>query len=272
MPPRASNKAPVEAHAAEKRSVIEVAGRQLEIERLGSRAAGWPTIVFLHEGLGCISHWRDFPQRAVEATGYSALIYSRYGYGQSDVLEGKRNADYMHREALDVLPALLDKLEIRNPMLFGHSDGASIALIHAGAGHSVRGLILEAPHVFVEDISIQGATQAAQQYRDTDLPKRLGRHHRDADKTFWGWHDIWTSAEFRDWNIEKSLSGITCPLLAIQGEQDAYGTLRQIDAVVRQVSGPRRKLVLPDCGHRPHREHPETILEATTSFIESVLE
>ncbi|MEO6022937.1 MAG: alpha/beta hydrolase [Burkholderiales bacterium] len=234
--------------------------------------AGWPTIVFLHEGLGSVSLWRDFPQRVVEETGYAALIYSRYGYGQSDVIEAKRSADYMHREALDVLPELLGKLEIRNPLLFGHSDGASIALIYAGAGHSVRGLILEAPHVFVEDISVQGATKAAQQFRDTDLPKRLSRHHRDADKTFWTWHDIWTSEAFRDWNIEASLSAINCPLLAIQGEQDEYGTLRQIDAIVSQVGGPRRKLVLPNCGHTPHREHPASILEATTSFIESVLQ
>ena len=197
----------------------------------------------------------------------AALVYSRYGYGQSSALEEKRAPDYMHREALEVLPALLQSRGIRKPILFGHSDGASIALIHAGAGHPVTALIVEAPHVFVEEISLQGATQAAGTYRTTDLPRKLARHHRDGDKTFWGWHNIWTSPNFRDWNIESYLPAITCPTLLIQGEQDEYGTVAQVDAIAGKVKGVTSRHLLPNCGHTPHRDQAEVTLQLVTSFL-----
>lgn len=246
---------------------IVIAGHEMEVRLIDPIEPTRATIVFLHEGLGSVSLWRDFPERVTEATGIGALVYSRYGYGLSSTLEEKRAPDYMHREALDVLPALLQSLGIRKPILFGHSDGASIALIHAGAGHRVTGLIVEAPHVFVEEISVQGATQAAVTYRTTDFRKKLARHHRDADKTFWGWHDIWTSSDFRDWNIESYLPAITCPTLLIQGEQDEYGTVAQIDAIAGAVKGVTSKHLLPNCCHTPHRDQADVTLELVTSFL-----
>jgi pimeloyl-ACP methyl ester carboxylesterase len=255
---------------SEKRFTIAAAGRQLETLHLTGRSAASPTIVFLHEGLGSISLWRDFPQRVVAATGCSALIYSRYGYGESDALEERRKPDYMHREALDVLPEMLAQCEIETPILFGHSDGASIALIYAGAGHDVAGLIVAAPHLFVEDISLQGAAQAALAYRTTDLPQKLARHHRDADKTFWGWHDIWTHADFRDWNIESYIASICCPILAIQGEQDDYGSAAQIQAITNQRPQHTSAHLLADCGHTPHRDQAIHTLELVSSFVKAL--
>jgi pimeloyl-ACP methyl ester carboxylesterase len=246
---------------------IAIAGHELEVRIINPVEPTLPTIVFLHEGLGCVSLWREFPQQITRATGMGALIYSRYGYGRSSTLAEQRAPDYMHSEALDVLPALLLSLGMRKPILYGHSDGASIALIHAGAGHPVTGLIVEAPHVFVEEISLQGAAQAAITYRTTDLPKKLARHHRDPDKTFWGWHDIWTSPSFRDWNIESYLPAITCPTLLIQGEQDEYGTVAQIDAIAGAVKGATFKHLLPNCGHTPHRDQAEVTLQLVTSFL-----
>jgi pimeloyl-ACP methyl ester carboxylesterase len=249
------------------RSIELSSGCSVEIRVIESRDPALPWVVFLHEGLGSVSLWRDFPDRVAEATGLGALIYSRHGYGQSSALTQPRQPDYMHREALDVLPVLLRELEISKPVFFGHSDGASIALIHAGAGHPVAGLIAEAPHVFVEDISLRGAAQAAHVYRTTDLPARLARHHRDADKTFWGWHDIWTSASFRDWNIESYLPSITCPTLLIQGEQDEYGSIAQIDAIADKTKGTTSKHLLPNCGHSPHREQADVTLELAIEFL-----
>ena len=246
---------------------IDIDGRRLEACAIDAVDNTRPVVVFLHEGLGSVSLWREFPDRVARATGAGALIYSRYGYGQSSVLQEKRQPDYMHLEALQVLPTLLQTLAIQNPILFGHSDGASIALIHAGAGHSVAGLILEAPHVFVEEVSLRGAAQAALTYRTTDLADKLARHHSDADETFWGWHDIWTSPSFRDWNIEPYLSSITCSTLLIQGEQDEYGTVAQIDAISSAVAGTTIKHLLPNCGHTPHRDQADLTLELITSFL-----
>jgi pimeloyl-ACP methyl ester carboxylesterase len=266
--PRTPSTGADQQHACmERRSNISVAGIQLEVVRLIGASPTRPTIIFLHEGLGSVSLWRDFPQQIVAATGCSAVIYSRYGYGQSDVLNESRTSDYMHREALDALPELLAQCKIEQPILFGHSDGASIALIHAGAGHPVSGLILEAPHVFVEEISLHGVARAAQTYRTTDLPEKLARHHRDVNKTFWGWNDIWASDEFRDWNIESYLLSINCPTLLIQGEQDEYGSVAQIDTIARRVNGSKEKHLLPICGHTPHREKPDTVLKLVSSFI-----
>ncbi len=250
---------------------INLSGRLLELRLIDPSEKRLPTLVFLHEGLGSVSLWREFPDRVTAATGAGAVIYSRHGHGQSSTLEAKRQPDYMHREALDVLPALLRKLGIQKTILFGHSDGASIALIYAGAGHPVAGLVLEAPHVFVEEISLRGIAQAGLNYRTTDLPHKLARHHRDADKTFWGWHDIWTSPSFRDWNIETYLPSITCATLLIQGEQDKYGSIAQIDAVAAAVEGTTSKHLLPNCGHTPHREQADLTLKLVTSFLAGLL-
>lgn len=244
---------------------ITIGGRRLAYEWAGE---GGRTLVFLHEGLGSIRQWRDFPARVAAATGWRALVYDRYGYGQSDVLaEPRVGTDFMHREASEALPALLAALKVENPVLVGHSDGASIALIYAGTGHAARGLVVLAPHVFVEDISLRSIETARRQFETTDLRERLGRYHRDPVKTFHLWNDVWLDPEFRRWNIESFLPGIRCPVLAIQGEADEYGTMAQVEAIRRQVSGPCEILKLPDCRHSPHRDQPERTLAAIADFV-----
>jgi pimeloyl-ACP methyl ester carboxylesterase len=245
---------------------IRVRGRSLEIRRLGAAAAG-PTLVFLHEGLGSISQWRDFPARIVEATGLPAMVYARYGHGQSDALREPHGIDFMHREALESLPELLRLLGIARPILIGHSDGASIALIHAGSGHSLRGLVAMAPHVFVEDISIEGITAAKRSFETTDLPQKLARHHRDPARTFYGWNDVWLSPAFRGWNIERFLPAIECPLLVIQGQGDEYGSMAQVDAIACQAGGPVNVLKLEQCGHTPQKDQPEVVAGAIVEFV-----
>jgi pimeloyl-ACP methyl ester carboxylesterase len=219
--------------------------------------------------LGSVSSWRGFPARLAAATGARTIVYSRYGYGRSDRLAAPRAVDYMHREALDSLPELLERLSVEAPVLAGHSDGASIALIHAGAGRwRVRGLVLMAPHVFVEDASLAGIEAARTAYRTTDLPRRLARHHEHVDEAFRGWNDIWLSPEFRAWNIEEYLSGVACPTLLIQGEGDEYGTIAQLDAIRRQAAGPVEQVLLPDCGHSPFRDRPQPTLDAIVRFVD----
>jgi pimeloyl-ACP methyl ester carboxylesterase len=247
-------------------SFISVQGHRLEFEfiRAGSVA---PVIVFLHEGLGSLAMWRDFPNRIVQATGCDALVYSRFGYGQSDPITAPRRADFMHEEALKALPELLDKLCVENPILFGHSDGASIALIHAGASkRPVRALVLMAPHVMVEDVAIRSITAARDAYQTTDLREKLGRYHDDPDSAFRGWNDIWLDPSFRNWNIEQFLSGITCPILAIQGEDDEYGTMAQIERVAR-IATRAELLKLARCRHSPHRDQPDAVIDATRRFV-----
>jgi pimeloyl-ACP methyl ester carboxylesterase len=243
-----------------------VNGRSLEYQRIAAAGDG-PTLVFLHEGLGSIGQWRDFPVRIATATGLPALVYARYGHGQSDVLQQAHGADFMHREALESLPELLRTLGIARPVLIGHSDGASIALIHAGAGHPVRSLAVMAPHVFVEDISIEGIVAAKHAFETTDLPQKLARHHRDSNKTFYGWNDVWLSTAFRSWNIERYLPAITCPLLAIQGHGDEYGSMAQVDAIARQSGGPVEVLKLERCGHSPQKDQAEAVVAAITEFV-----
>jgi pimeloyl-ACP methyl ester carboxylesterase len=246
---------------------VDIAGQHLECVGLGADLPG-PTLVFLHEGLGSVALWRDFPQRVSEATALSALVYSRAGYGCSTALEAPRTPRYMHDEALATLPALLDALRIARPILIGHSDGASIALIHAGLGaRPVRALIALAPHVFVEDLSIAGIERARLAYEAGDLRTKLGRYHADADSAFRGWNDIWLSRAFRDWNIEGVLPGIACPMLLIQGRDDEYGTLAQLGAIECGVCVPVERVELDDCGHSPHRDQPEATLSAITDFI-----
>jgi pimeloyl-ACP methyl ester carboxylesterase len=250
-------------------SFVSVLGHRLEIQTIGDASADAPTLVFLHEGLGSISMWRDFPHQAAQATGCPALVYSRLGYGRSDVLRAPRPVRYMHDEALETLPRVLGELGIREPVLVGHSDGGSIALILAGAraGRGVKGLVLMAPHVFVEDVSVKSIAQAKVAFETTDLRERLARHHADAEATFRGWNDIWLHADFRAWNIEADLGKVTCPVLAIQGFDDEYGTMAQIDAIAKQVGGPVELLRLDRCGHSPHRDQPAAVLEAMSRFV-----
>jgi pimeloyl-ACP methyl ester carboxylesterase len=228
---------------------------------------GEPTLVFLHEGLGSIPQWRDFPQQVARATGCRALVYDRYGYGNSDVLaEDRVGVDFMHREALLSLPEVLKESRIENPVLVGHSDGASIALIHAGT-HPVRGVAVMAPHVFIEDICVNSIREAARQFESSDLPQRLGKYHRDARKTFHLWSDAWLDPAFRQWNIEEYLPRVRCPVLAIQGEDDEYGTMAQLDAIARQAGGPCELLKLPACGHSPYKDQPVRVLQALADFV-----
>jgi pimeloyl-ACP methyl ester carboxylesterase len=226
-----------------------------------------PPLVFLHEGLGSIGLWRRFPRDLTHATGRRGIVYSRFGYGRSDPWVGPTTPDYMHHEALVVLPELLDVLRIEAPVLVGHSDGASIALIFAGAGGDVSGLALLAAHVFVEDESIVGVEAAREAFLTTDLADRMARHHDDAASTFWRWNGIWRAPEFRTWNIEASLAGVHAPVLVVQGTEDAYGTLRQLDAIEAGVPGRVDRVVLDGCGHSPHLERPTETLRAVTHFV-----
>lgn len=250
--------------------VVNAAGRSLSYEWIEGDGRGKPTLIFLHEGLGSIRQWRDFPLKVVAATGCRALLYDRYGYGQSELLEEPRRSErFMHDEALRFLPDLRKKLGIADAVLVGHSDGASIALIHAGAGHPVRGVAVMAPHVFIEPVCLASIRAAVQAFETTDLAARLGRYHRDARKTFYGWADVWTEENFKSWDIrEDYLTRIRCPVLAIQGQGDEYGTMAQLDDIARRVPGPCELLKLENCGHIPFRDQPETTLAAVTRFID----
>lgn len=249
---------------------LTVNHRRLEVLRIPGQNPGAPELVFLHEGLGSVSHWKDFPFLVARATGCPVTVFSRYGNGQSDLLTEPRPLRYMHDEALDSLPSLLSQLNIANPILVGHSDGGSIALIYAGVHNHVRGLILFAPHVFVEDLSVASIAEAKTKFETTNLPEKLGRHHRDAARTFWGWNHIWLHPDFRRWNIEEYLSKIPCPILVIQGREDQYGTMAQVAAIQRQCPGPVTVLPLDDCRHSPQRDQPEATLAAITQFISNM--
>jgi pimeloyl-ACP methyl ester carboxylesterase len=241
-------------------------GHRLEIRDIAGHA-GLPTLLFLHEGLGSVALWRDFPDKLAAATGAPALVYSRYGYGKSDPLIGERRADYMHVEALETLSDLRRQRGLVDVVLVGHSDGASIALIHAGAGRwPVRGLILEAPHVFVEDITIASIADAKTMFETSDMAARLARYHDDPENAFWGWNKIWLDPAFRAWNIEEYLPGVRCPVLAIQGADDEYGTAAQLDAIARGIAGPFARRVLDDCKHSPHRDQEAAALAAMTQW------
>jgi pimeloyl-ACP methyl ester carboxylesterase len=247
---------------------VTVAGHSLEYEWIDGAE---PTLVFLHEGLGSIRQWRDFPGQVAAATGCRTLLYNRYGYGNSDVLaESRVSVRFMHDEALVALPGLLAKLKIDSPVLVGHSDGASIALIYAGAGHRARGLALMAPHVFVEDIGIRSIERVRQQFETTDLPQRLGRYHRDARRTFYLWNDAWLDPQFRHWNIEEYLPSVSVPVLAIQGQDDEYGTMAQLRSIGERVKGSCELLDLADCGHAPHRDQPQAVLAALARFVDGL--
>jgi len=249
---------------------LVAAGRRLEYRWIAPTRPGASPLVFLHEGLGSAALWRDFPERLAARTGAGALVYSRYGFGASDPLREPRAPDYLEREALDALPEVLTQRGIEDPVLVGHSDGATIALIHAARGHPVRGVVLEAPHVFVEDVTIASIAAAREAYATTDLRPRLARYHDDVEGAFRGWNDIWLDPRFRDWSIEPYLAAITCPTLVIQGADDEYGTPAQLDAIAAQLGGAVETLLLPDCKHSPHRDQPEATLAAMARFVEII--
>lgn len=242
---------------------VTLFGREVEIAQIPARHAGRPTLVFLHEGLGSIALWRDFPAAMAARTGCGMLAYSRYGNGFSTVLAEARTPGYMHDEALHVLPALLRALEIEDPVLVGHSDGASIALIFAGEYRDgVRALVLEAPHVFVEELSVAGIAAVRREYESTDLRHRMTRYHSDVDRTFYGWNDVWLSQEFREWNIEDSVARVRAPILALAGLEDEYGTPAQLERIARRAPVPVDRLLLARCAHAAHRDR-RAAVEAT---------
>jgi len=252
---------------------VETGGHRLEYLLHDAHQTARPTLVFLHEGLGSISLWRDFPQRIAQMTGCRTLVYSRHGYGNSDVLEGPRKPDYMHVEALDALPQVLASLGIERPLLVGHSDGGSIALIHAGNGRwPCAGVAVLAPHLFVEEMSVRGIEETVRIFETTDLPQKLARHHRDARRTFYGWADIWRHPDFRVWNIEDCLSGLRCPVLAIQGEDDEYATMAHLDRIAQAaVDAPDVELLkLADCRHSPQRDQADAVAAALAAFVERI--
>jgi pimeloyl-ACP methyl ester carboxylesterase len=255
------------------RPFIEVCGRRLEYVDISAGGRDRPALVFLHEGLGCVDMWRDFPSLVARETGCRTVVYSRWGYGRSEPLDRPRSPRYMHDEALHTLPDLREALGLERVALIGHSDGASIALIHAGASRwPVDGLAVMAPHEFVESVTLEGIRAAGKAWERTDLPRRLGRYHRDPEGVFRAWHDTWLSPAFRDWSIEAYLAGIRCPILAIQGEDDEYATMAQLDAITAQaIASPHvEQLRLPRCGHSPHRDQPEAVLHAIGRFVRAL--
>jgi pimeloyl-ACP methyl ester carboxylesterase len=254
----------------QQRGEVLVDGKRLETLWIEPTDKDCPAIVMLHEGLGSVALWKDFPQLLASRTGCGVLVYSRYGLGNSDRLLEKRPVKFMHHEGEVVLPELLDKLNITRPILLGHSDGGSIAIIFAGKyPERPRALVLEAPHVFVEDLSVASIAQAKVAYLTTDLPWKLGRYHQHVDATFWGWNDIWLDPQFRAWNIEEYLPAIRCPVLCIQGEDDEYGTIAQVKAIQARV--PATEIVMPpNCKHSPHRDQPEATLEKMVEFVAKV--
>lgn len=242
---------------------------QLELHWVGDPASHLPTVVFLHEGLGSVAHWKDFPERLCRALGLRGLVYSRYGYGRSTPrpLDQPLGVDFLHYEATVVLPALLANLGIERPWLFGHSDGASIALLHAAhAGAGVSGVIVAAPHIMVEAVGVASIRQARAAYLEGTLRERLARYHDDVDSAFYGWNDIWLDPAFAPWDIREEVAAITAPLLAIQGEQDEYGTLEQVRGIARLLPQ-AQLLILPGCGHTPHRDQAQQVIDTAGRFI-----
>jgi pimeloyl-ACP methyl ester carboxylesterase len=251
---------------------IDWQGRAVRIEHqwLNAHLDDAPLFVFLHEGLGSVAMWRDYPQQLCNVLGVRGLVYSRPGYGQSTPRDADEHwaPNFMHRQAHEVLPALLQALQIDEaPWLLGHSDGGSIALLYASR-HDTAGVIVLAPHIRVEDVSVKNIALAKEAYENTDLRQRLARYHSDVDSAFWGWNRIWLTPEFRSWSIEHELASITCPVLAIQGIDDEYGTLAQIRDIQRHV--PHTQLIeLTNCGHSPHRDQPQALIQGCLQFFQS---
>jgi pimeloyl-ACP methyl ester carboxylesterase len=249
--------------AAAERTVV-VAGRRIEAVELAGDADR-AALVLLHEGLGSVGLWRGFPQALREATGRRVLAFSRHGHGRSQPPPQPRTPAFFHSEALEVLPAVLEALGAPEPVLVGHSDGASIALIHAGR-HPVAALVLLAPHVFVEAVTVAAIREARDQYDGGDLRARMARHHDDPDAAFHGWCDVWLDPAFRAWSLDADVAGVRAPALLIQGADDPYGSLEQLDRIEAAGRGATQRLVT-DGGHSPHLEHPETVVRAIAAFV-----
>ena len=241
--------------------------QHIEYQWVGAEKSMRPTVVFLHEGLGSVAMWKDFPARFCDAHGLAGFVFSRPGYGRSTPRPRDEHwqPDFMQRQADEVLPALFAAVGIERPWLLGHSDGATIALLHA-AGRPVAGVVVVAPHLFVEDVSITSILEAREAYASSDLRARLARYHDEPDSAFRGWNDAWLNPHFLDWNIEAAIAGVACPVLAVQGEDDEYGTLEQIRAIARRLPK-TRLLVIPKCGHSPHRDRPELLSHEAGRFI-----
>ena len=252
--------------------MLAAAGYAIEFERLPGRLPG-PTLVLLHEGLGCVAMWRRFPLLLNEATGLPVLSYSRPGYGRSSPVALPRPLDFHSRDALDVLPHILDAAAIEDCILVGHSDGASIAVVYAGATQDprVRALVLLAPHVLTEQKTVMNIAAAKRNFAATDLRDKLARYHgENVDCAFWGWCDAWLDAAFRRWDITSWLPAIKLPVLTLRGNDDAYNTAVHVERIVRDVSGPVTRVDVPDCGHAPHLEQEDIVVAAVSSFVSAV--
>ncbi|OZI77497.1 alpha/beta fold hydrolase [Bordetella genomosp. 12] len=259
--------------ATAERVAVSAHGQRFDLEYawIDAHGQGRPLLVFLHEGLGSVAMWRDFPARLCAAAGCRGLVYSRRGYGQSTPRPPGEHwpPDFMHREARDVLPALMRALALEGerPVLFGHSDGGSIALLYAAMyPQRVAAVVAAAPHIFVEPVTLTRIEAARQAYLQGDLPQRLARYHADADSAFWGWNQAWLDPAFAQWNIEAHLSRLRCPVLAIQGLQDEYGSLAQI-AGIERLAPQTQLLALPDCRHSPHKDQPQAVIQAVADFV-----
>ena len=253
-------------------SSLNVLSHSLQVQITEQLDSSKPTLVFLHDSLGCIETWRDFPATLAEKTGLSALIYDRVGHGGSSPFIEKRAKNYMHIEALEILPKVLEAHQIEQAILIGHSDGGSIALIAASQLPQIKGVITEGAHVFVEEETLAGIREAIKAYETTDIAKRLERYHGDKVPALYAaWTQTWTAPWFREWNIEGVLPKITCPVLAIQGLDDEFGTAKQVTAIAGQVSGEGRELLIPDCGHTPHKEARAVTEAAMLEFISKLL-
>jgi pimeloyl-ACP methyl ester carboxylesterase len=246
---------------------VSIDGRRLEATEVSGDPDERP-LVLLHEGLGSVSAWREFPEALHDATSRRVIAFSRFGHGSSDPPREPRTPAFFHEEALDVLPAVLRRLDAEEPVLVGHSDGASIALIHAGP-NPVRGLVLMAPHVVVEDVGLDAIRRTRERFQTTDLRERLTRHHDDPDVAFRNWCDVWLDPAFRSWSLERDAERVTCPILLVQGAEDPYGTLDQLDRIEARVRGPVRRLVVPG-GHDPHRDAPKRVVREIALFVQEV--
>lgn len=252
-----------------KTATFKADGKTLEGVCYGPAPFDAPTIVLLHEGLGCLELWRDFPQNLAKQTGCGVFAYSRAGYGKSDPAELPRPVDYMTHEALSVLPDVLDVIGFERGVLLGHSDGASIATIYAGGVEDlrIRGLALIAPHFFTEPMGLAAIKQTKKTYQTGDLREKLAKYHTHVDNAFSGWNDAWLNPEFEDWNIGDAIDYLRIPVLGIQGEDDAYGTMVQIDELENRLYSPFDKEILKNCGHSPHVEKPDETLAIVVEFI-----
>jgi pimeloyl-ACP methyl ester carboxylesterase len=244
-------------------SLITVGGLELETLDLPGDPQRRP-LVLLHEGLGSVGLWREFPQQLSEATGRRTIAYSRFGHGRSQPPSAPRTRTFFHEEALDVLPDVLSQLDAADPILVGHSDGGSIALIHAGH-HPVTGLVLIAAHAFVEELTVAAIAQARRAFTEDGLRERMARHHDDPDAAFAGWCDVWLDPAFATWDLSADAAGVSAPTLVVQGRDDPYGTLAQVDRIANGMRRPIRRLILPG-GHSPHHERPDQVLAAIKEF------